>query len=145
MHLVHYLYTCNVTKSFNDMPFLWSRTSNNWKINVTFLIYCSLKISEYTCSYLRSCHCGLLSLFTRILMIKTIKIWYSVEKVHWNWYIHFYIEASCSDGLFTVWKSKFLMPVAINIDANLPKAEVNFNICFETTTDKNTYIIFLLN
>lgn len=133
---MNYLYKCNVTKSFNDMRFLWSRTSNNWKINVTFLIYCSLKISEYTCSYLRSCHCGLLSLFTRILMIKTIKLWYSVEKVRWTWYIHFYIEASCSNGFI------YRLPVAINIDANLPKAELNFNVCFETTTDKNTYIFF---
>lgn len=41
-------------------------------------------------------------------------------------------------ALFTVWKSKLLMPVAINIDANIPKAEVNFKIYFETTTHKNT-------
>lgn len=57
----------------------------------------------------------------------------------------FILKPAAPMALFTVWKSKFLMPVAINIDANLPKAEVHFNICFETTTDKNTYIFFLLN
>lgn len=39
-------------------------------------------------------------------------------------------------ALFTVWKSKLLMPVAINIniDANLPNAEVNYKIYSETST-----------
>lgn len=37
-------------------------------------------------------------------------------------------------ALFTVWKSKLLMPVAINIDAHLPNAEVNYKIYSETST-----------
>lgn len=50
----------------------------------------------------------------------------------------FILKPAAPMALFTVWKSKFLMPVAIYIDANLPKAEVHYNIYFETTTHNNT-------
>lgn len=44
--------------------------------------------------------------------------------------------------LFIVWKFKFLMLVVINIDVNLLKVELNFNVCFEIIIDKNIYIFF---
>lgn len=43
-------------------------------------------------------------------------------------------------ALFTVWKSKLLMPVAINIDANLPNAEVNYKIYSENIYPNFTYM-----
>lgn len=40
----------------------------------------------------------------------------------------FILKPAAPIALFAVWKSKFLMPVAINIDANIPNTEVHFNI-----------------
>lgn len=50
--------------------------------------------------------------------------------------IFFTFKPAAPVALFTVWKSKLLMPVAINIniDANLPNAEVNYKIYSETST-----------
>lgn len=40
----------------------------------------------------------------------------------------FILKPAAPIALFAVWKSKFLMPVAINIDANKPNTEVHFNM-----------------
>lgn len=48
-------------------------------------------------------------------------------------------------ALFTVWKSKLLMPVAINIDANLPNAEVNYKIYSETYSQTLHTCLIMLN
>lgn len=61
--------------------------------------------------------------------------------------IFFTFKPPAPMALFTVWKSKLLMPVAINIniDANLPNAEVNYKIYSETSTQTLHTCLIMLN
>lgn len=76
-----------------------------------------------------------------------MQLFYSVKKSDYieNSIIFFTFKPAAPMALFTVWKSKLLMPVAINIDANLPNAEVNYKIYSETYTQTLHTCLIMLN